>query len=131
MVKRLVIKIKEEAGRCLLCHEPMGAEIGENPELVERYTAAVRKGTGLPVLAKMTPNITHMEEPAKAAVAAGADGIAAIRQYGWMQRINPYWMYASVWAATCVFWYAPSRLLKQGNGCRNCPGFEHEYKSSF
>lgn len=56
----------------------LGAEIGENPELVARYTKAVRKGTRLPVLAKMTPNIAHMEEPAKAAVAAGADGIAAI-----------------------------------------------------
>lgn len=58
--------------------EGLGAEIGENPELVARYTAAVRKGTELPVLAKMTPNINHMEIPAKAAVAAGADGIAAI-----------------------------------------------------
>lgn len=56
----------------------LGAEIGESPELTAHYTAAVRKGTKLPVLAKMTPNITHMEEPAKAAVAAGADGIAAI-----------------------------------------------------
>ena len=56
----------------------LGAEIGENPELVELYTRAVRKGTRLPVLAKMTPNITHMAIPAKAAMAGGADGITAI-----------------------------------------------------
>ena len=61
-----------------MAEEGLGAEIGENPELVACYTAAVRKGTRLPVLAKMTPNINHMEIPAKAAVAAGADGIAAI-----------------------------------------------------
>ena len=61
-----------------MAEEGLGAEIGENPELVARYTAAVRKGTRLPVLAKMTPNINRMEIPAKAAVAAGADGIAAI-----------------------------------------------------
>ena len=61
-----------------MVEEGLGAEIGESPELVARYTAAVRKGTRLPVLAKMTPNITHMEIPAKAAMAAGADGIAAI-----------------------------------------------------
>ena len=61
-----------------MAEEGLGAEIGENPELVSCYTAAVRKGTRLPVLAKMTPNINHMEIPAKAAVAAGADGIAAI-----------------------------------------------------
>ena len=68
--------------------EGLGAEIGENPELVARYTAAVRKGTKLPVLAKMTPNITHMEIPAKAAVAAGADGIAAINTIKSIMNIN-------------------------------------------
>ena len=51
---------------------------------------------------------------------------ADIRQYGWMQRINPYWMYASAWAAICVFWCAPSRLLKQENGCRSHSGFEQK-----
>ena len=53
-----------------MAEEGLGAEIGENPELVACYTAAVRKGTRLPVLAKMTPNINRMEIPAKAAVAA-------------------------------------------------------------
>ena len=61
-----------------MVEEGLGAEIGENPELVACYTAAVREGTRLPVLAKMTPNINHMEIPAKAAMTAGADGIAAI-----------------------------------------------------
>lgn len=68
--------------------EGLGAEIGESPELVARYTAAVRKGTKLPVLAKMTPNITHMEIPARAAVAAGADGIAAINTIRSIMNIN-------------------------------------------
>lgn len=68
--------------------EGLGAEIGEKPELVARYTAAVRKGTKLPVLAKMTPNINHMEIPAKAAVAAGADGIAAINTIRSIMNIN-------------------------------------------
>lgn len=56
----------------------MGSDVGQNPELVGKYTAAVKKGTKLPVLAKMTPNIGNMEIPARAAVKAGADGIAAI-----------------------------------------------------
>ncbi|MBR1495410.1 MAG: NAD-dependent dihydropyrimidine dehydrogenase subunit PreA [Acidaminococcaceae bacterium] len=66
----------------------LGAEIGENSELVARYTAAVRKGTKLPVLAKMTPNITHMEIPARAAIAAGADAIAAINTIRSIMNIN-------------------------------------------
>ncbi len=58
--------------------EGLGAEIGENPGLVAMYTRAMCRGTRLPVLAKMTPNINRMEMPARAAVEAGADGISAI-----------------------------------------------------
>ena len=56
----------------------LGSDVGTNLELVKKYTAATKRGTSLPVLAKMTPNITKMEEPAAAAMAAGADGLAAI-----------------------------------------------------
>lgn len=58
--------------------EGLGSEVGINNEMVERYTKATKRGTKLPVLAKMTPNITNMVEPAKASVRAGANGIAAI-----------------------------------------------------
>ncbi len=56
----------------------LGSDVGQNPKLVEKYTKAVRKGTTLPILAKMTPNIGQMEIPATVAVKAGADGLAAI-----------------------------------------------------
>lgn len=56
----------------------MGSDVGTNTELVEKYSAAVRRGTHLPVLAKMTPNITTMEISARAAIKGGATGIAAI-----------------------------------------------------
>ncbi len=56
----------------------LGSDVGQNPELVAAYTRAVRKGTELPILAKMTPNIGQMEIPAIAAIDAGANGIAAI-----------------------------------------------------
>lgn len=68
--------------------EGLGSDIGTNPELVARYTAAVRKGTGIPVLAKMTPNITNMEIPALAAVQNGADGIAAINTLKSVMNVN-------------------------------------------
>ena len=58
--------------------EGSGSDVGQNPELVSLYTAATRKGTHLPVLAKMTPNLGNMEIPALAAMKAGATGIAAI-----------------------------------------------------
>ena len=68
--------------------EGLGCEVGINNELVETYTRAVRKGTKLPVLAKMTPNITKMEEPAKAALRGGADGIAAINTIKSIMNVN-------------------------------------------
>lgn len=67
----------------------LGADVGQSPELVEAYTKAVRKGTHLPILAKMTPNISHMEIPAIAAMKAGAAGIAAINTIKSIMNINP------------------------------------------
>lgn len=68
--------------------EGLGSDVGTNPELVARYTAATKRGTKLPVLAKMTPNITKMEIPAEAAVEAGADGLAAINTIKSVMNIN-------------------------------------------
>ncbi len=68
--------------------EGLGSDIGQNPELVSKYTAAVKKGTDIPVLAKMTPNIGRMEVPAIAAVEAGADGLAAINTIKSITNIN-------------------------------------------
>jgi dihydropyrimidine dehydrogenase (NAD+) subunit PreA len=56
----------------------MGSDVGTSPELCKKYCAAVRRGSKLPILAKMTPNITDMVPVAKASLEGGAVGIAAI-----------------------------------------------------
>ena len=56
----------------------MGAAMGQDPELLEEICAWVRGATKLPVWAKMTPNITHITDPARASLASGCDGISAI-----------------------------------------------------
>jgi dihydropyrimidine dehydrogenase (NAD+) subunit PreA len=56
----------------------MGAFIGQNPDLVESVTKAAKKGTSLPILVKLTPNVTDIVPIAKAAVKGGADGLSAI-----------------------------------------------------
>ena len=56
----------------------LGVTIGQSEELVEKFTRATKKGTSLPVLAKLTPNITDMVPIALAAKRGGADGISAI-----------------------------------------------------
>lgn len=56
----------------------MGAAMGQDPQIVEDVCRWVRKATNKPVWAKMTPNITHISEPAAAAIRGGASGISAI-----------------------------------------------------
>ncbi len=56
----------------------MGSDVGQNPELVTFYTAYVKRNVSIPVIPKMTPNITHISEPAMGGFYAGADGISAI-----------------------------------------------------
>ena len=65
-----------------------GSDVGQVPELVEKYTAAARRGTKKPVLAKMTPNIADMCVPAEAAVRGGADGISAINTVKSIVNVN-------------------------------------------
>ena len=56
----------------------MGSDVGQNAELVTFYTAYVKRSISIPVIPKMTPNITHITEPAMAAYFANADAISAI-----------------------------------------------------
>ncbi|MBQ9708805.1 MAG: NAD-dependent dihydropyrimidine dehydrogenase subunit PreA [Firmicutes bacterium] len=56
----------------------MGSDVGTNPELVKKYCQAVSSTTKIPFIAKMTPNITTMEIPARAALEGGAAGVSTI-----------------------------------------------------
>ena len=56
----------------------MGAAVGQVPEYVEMITSWVKEVATLPVLVKLTPNITNIELTALAAKAGGADGVSAI-----------------------------------------------------
>lgn len=56
----------------------MGAAMGQDPAILEEVTGWVMDVAKTPVWAKMTPNITHIEDPSRAALRAGAHGITAI-----------------------------------------------------
>jgi dihydroorotate dehydrogenase subfamily 1 len=56
----------------------MGSAMGEDPDILREVCGWVMDVAKKPVWAKMTPNITHIEEPARAALEAGCDGISAI-----------------------------------------------------
>ena len=61
-----------------MMEEGLGSDIGQVPELVERFTRAAKNACSIPVLAKLTPNVAVMSPAAEAAKRGGADGIAAI-----------------------------------------------------
>lgn len=56
----------------------MGSAMGQCPEILEEVCGWVNDVATTPVWAKMTPNITHIEEPGRAALNAGCEGLSAI-----------------------------------------------------
>jgi len=55
-----------------------GSEFGQDPAVLARLTRAVRRATSLPLLVKLSPNVTDIAEMARVCEGEGADGIAAI-----------------------------------------------------
>jgi dihydroorotate dehydrogenase subfamily 1 len=56
----------------------MGSAMGEDPELLEEVAGWVNEVATIPVWAKMTPNVTHIEDPTRASFRAGCEGVSAI-----------------------------------------------------
>lgn len=77
-----------------MTEDGLGSDVGQIPELVERFTKAARAGSDIPILAKLTPNTGTMSEAALAAKRGGADGLAAINTIKSIVGINPH-TYAS------------------------------------
>ena len=55
-----------------------GIEFGVDPELAARVTSAVKAATTLPLIVKLSPNVTDIKEIASAVEEAGADAISLI-----------------------------------------------------
>ncbi len=69
--------------------EGSGAKVGQAQELVRKYTETVRSVTSIPLVAKMTPNITDMSVPALHAKHGGANAISAINTVRALAGIDP------------------------------------------
>jgi len=55
----------------------MGGKLGQDPEALESAVRWVREATDLPVIVKLTPNVTDIVALARVAVEAGADAVTA------------------------------------------------------
>jgi dihydropyrimidine dehydrogenase (NAD+) subunit PreA len=56
----------------------MGSAVGQDPQYCEQITRWVMSVAHIPIIVKLTPNITNIVTPAKAAVAAGASALSLI-----------------------------------------------------
>ena len=56
----------------------MGSAVGQVPEYIEMVTRWCKQYSKLPVIVKLTPNITDIRHPARAAKAGGADAVSLI-----------------------------------------------------
>ena len=67
----------------------MGAAVGQVPEYIEMVTAWCKKYSKLPVIVKLTPNITDIRQPARAAKKGGADAVSLINTISSIMGVDP------------------------------------------
>ncbi len=66
----------------------MGAAVGQVPEYCQQITSWVTEFSSLPVIVKLTPNVTDITFPARAAVAGGANALSLINTINSIVGVN-------------------------------------------
>lgn len=61
-----------------MCERGMGSAVGQEPKVLEELVRWVIDAATVPVIAKLTPNITDILEPARAAKRGGAHAVSLI-----------------------------------------------------
>jgi len=66
----------------------MGSAVGQVPEYIQMVSEWCKQGGNLPVIVKLTPNITDIRYPARAAKAGGADAVSLINTVSSIVSVN-------------------------------------------
>lgn len=61
-----------------MCERGMGSAVGQEPEVLKTIVGWVKEVAQVPVIVKLTPNISDITEPAQAAKDGGGDAISLI-----------------------------------------------------
>jgi len=61
-----------------MCERGMGSAVGQEPEVLQTIVSWVKEVAKIPVITKLTPNISHIVDPGLAAVRGGTDAISLI-----------------------------------------------------
>jgi dihydropyrimidine dehydrogenase (NAD+) subunit PreA len=66
----------------------MGAAVGQVPEYIQMATEWAKNAASIPVIVKLTPNVTSILPPAKAALDGGADAVSLINTINSIMRVD-------------------------------------------
>jgi dihydropyrimidine dehydrogenase (NAD+) subunit PreA len=66
----------------------MGSAVGQVPEYIEMVARWCKQNTRMPVIVKLTPNITDIRYPARAAMRGGADAVSLINTISSITSVN-------------------------------------------
>ena len=66
----------------------MGAAVGQVPDYIKMATEWCKKHASIPVIVKLTPNVTNILPPAAAARDGGADGVSLINTLNSIMRVD-------------------------------------------
>lgn len=66
----------------------MGAAVGQVPEYIEMVARWCKQHSRMPVIVKLTPNITDIRHPARAALRGGADAVSLINTISSITSVN-------------------------------------------
>ncbi len=71
-----------------MCERGMGSAVGQQPQVAEKIVGWVMEVAKIPVLTKLTPNITDVTYAARAAKRAGSNGISLINTINSITQVN-------------------------------------------
>src|SRR5262245_40046908 len=64
-----------------MCERGMGSAVGQEPKVLEELVRWVMAVARVPVIAKLTPNVSHIADPALAAVRGGANALSLVNTF--------------------------------------------------
>ncbi len=71
-----------------MCERGMGSAVGQNPKVTETIVGWVKEVAKIPVITKLTPNITDVTSAARAASRARSDAISLINTINSITQVN-------------------------------------------
>jgi len=71
-----------------MCERGMGSAVGQRPEVAEKIVSWVMEVATIPVITKLTPNITDVTYAARAAKKAGSNAISLINTINSITQVN-------------------------------------------